>query len=162
MANEPQKIHLDQLERRPIGNGKSFSGTVSRIASKLGMKSMGCTLVELAPGERAWPFHLHYGFEEFFIILSGSGTLRYDEGEYPIGEGELFYAGIGPGTAHQIFNSSDEPLPYLALSAVVRPIETCYYPDSRKYGSYGWSSEAGDLSFIAHEDSEAGYYDGEE
>lgn len=162
MANEPPKLHLDQLERRQIGNGKTFSASVGRIAAKLGMRSIGCTLVELAPGERAWPFHLHYGQEEFFVILSGSGTLRYDEGEYPIGDGEVFYAGTGPGTAHQIFNSSDAPLRYLAFSAMARPAEICYYPDSGKYGSYASSGKGRELSFMAHEDSGIDYYEGEE
>ncbi|MEE9253841.1 MAG: cupin domain-containing protein, partial [Pseudomonadales bacterium] len=82
------------------------------------MTKIGCTVVELEPCKRAWPYHLHYGQEEVFIVLEGKGTLRYDDDEYEIREGEIFFAGTGSGTAHQIVNTSESKLRYLALSSM--------------------------------------------
>jgi uncharacterized cupin superfamily protein len=161
MANNPPKVHMDALERTTIGNGRKFAATIARVGSHLGMSQIGCSVVELEPGKCAWPHHLHYGNEEFFFILDGRGTLRYDDGEFEIGEGEFFFAGTGPGTAHQIVNTSDAPLRYLALSSMEDP-EICYYPDSKKYGSYSWRDEDKRLGFFASDDAAQGYYDGED
>ena len=161
MANTPPIVHLDKVERRTIGNGKGFSATIARIGGQLGARALGCTLVELQPGERAWPFHLHYGAEELFVVLEGSGTLRYDEGEFPLGENEIFFAPTGEGTAHQIINTSDKVMKYLAFSHNLDP-EICFYPDSGKFGSYARNRKGSELAFMANKDSALNYYDGED
>ncbi|MEM7530591.1 MAG: cupin domain-containing protein [Chloroflexota bacterium] len=156
MANTPQKIHVDAIEKEVVGNGDKFAATIGTITQLMGMTKLGCTMVEIEPGKRAWPYHLHYGQEELFIILEGEGTLRYDDEEYPITQGEIFFAPIGEGTAHQIMNTSDTPMRYLALSSMSDP-EVCYYPDSQKYGSY---SDLG-LQFLSRKESAVEYMDGE-
>lgn len=160
MGSKPPKIHIDAVELVKMGNGKNFVASLGRIGAQLGMKKIGCSVVELEPGQRAWPLHLHYGLEELFIVLDGEGTLRYDDGEFEIKQGEIFFAGTGPGTAHQIVNTSDAKLRYLALSSMGDP-ELCYYPDSRKYGAYSWRDGKG-ARFMARDDSGVDYYDGEE
>lgn len=37
---------------------------------------IGTSLYKLLPGNKAFPFHCHYGNEEAIFILSGNGTLR--------------------------------------------------------------------------------------
>ena len=44
----------------------------------------------------------------------------------------VVFTPTGPGTAHQIINTSDAPLTYLALSTKRSP-DACYYPDSDKW-----------------------------
>ena len=160
MASIPPKVQIDAVERMTIGNGDKFSASIGRIGAHLGMAKIGCTVVDLEPGKRAWPHHLHYGQEELFIILEGEGTLRYDDGEYEIREGEIFFAGTGPGTAHQIVNTSGSRLRYLALSSMDDP-EICYYPDSKKYGAYCWRDDGTGVRFLARDDSGVNYFDGE-
>ena len=160
MTNTPPKIHVDAIEQIVIGNSANFAASIGRIGRQLGMQKMGCTLVDLEPGKRAWPHHLHYGQEELFIVLEGHGTLRYGDGEYPIRDGEVFFAPTGPGTAHQIVNTSGARLRYLALSTTDHP-EICYYPDSKKYGSYCRREDGADVRFLAHADAGVEYYDGE-
>ena len=46
-----------------------------------------------------WPFHLHYGQEELFVVLAGEGTLRYDDSETPIRTGDVIFAPTGDGSA---------------------------------------------------------------
>ncbi|MDJ0958429.1 MAG: cupin domain-containing protein [Arenicellales bacterium] len=160
MASIPPKVEIDSVERMTIGNGDKFSASIGRIGTHLGMTKIGCTVVDLEPGKRAWPHHLHYGQEELFIILEGEGTLRYGDGEYQIHEGEIFFAGTGPGTAHQIVNTSGSRLRYLALSSMDDP-EICYYPDSKKYGAYCWREDGTGVRFLARDDSSVDYFDGE-
>jgi uncharacterized cupin superfamily protein len=161
MSSNPPKVHIDSVKRMVVGNAEKFAASIGRIGDHLGMEKIGCTVVELEPGKRAWPHHLHYGQEELFIILEGEGTLRYDDGEFEIRQGEVFFAGTGPGTAHQIINTSGATLKYLALSSMEDP-EICYYPDSKKYGSYYWREEDKRVRFLAHEDSAIDYFEGEE
>ena len=156
MANKPPKVDLSSVKRTTIGNGKNFSATVARLGDLLGMTKMGCSVVELEPGNRAWPYHLHYGQEELFIVLEGQGTLRYDDDEYEIREGEIFSPGTGSGTAHQIVNTSESKLRYLALSSMDDP-EVIYYPDAKKHGAF--SDHGGGVQFIAPDDSRVGYLD---
>ncbi len=160
MSNQPPIVHIDSVDTQNIGQGEKFAASIARIGAQLGMTKIGCTLVELAPGKRAWPFHLHYGQEELFVILTGTGQLRYDDGIHELRQGDVFFAGTGPGTAHQIINSSDAVLKYLALSSMEDP-EVCYYPDSDKYGAYCWREDNAGVRFLAHKDSSVGYFDGE-
>ena len=160
MTTKPPGIHIDSIETSEFGHGDSFSARFGRIGPLLGMKKMGCTLVELEPGKKAWPYHLHYGAEELFIVLEGNGSIRYDGSNHDIKTGDIIFTPPGDGTAHQIINTSDSLLRYLALSTMDSP-ELCYYPDSGKYGSYAFTIDGPRKVFIAHEDSEAQYWDGE-
>ena len=50
MANKPKMINLERAERMVLSQGEHFAASVSRIGAQLGMKKMGCSLVELEPG----------------------------------------------------------------------------------------------------------------
>jgi uncharacterized cupin superfamily protein len=128
------------------------------------MKGLGCNVIDLEAGNKAWPYHLHYGHEELFVVIKGSGSIRFDGELHPIKTGDVIYTPPGDGTAHQIINTSNESLQYLALSTKQSP-ETCFYPDSGKYGSYfskGESTDGERGAFIAHESSQMNYFEGEE
>ena len=153
--------NIQSVETTEIGDGKNFEASLGRFGPLFEMKGMGCSVVELKPGKKAWPYHLHYGQEELFFIITGSGSIRYDNELYPIKSGDVIYTPVGEGTAHQIINSSDGTLQYLALSTRENP-ELCYYPDSGKYGSYSVNADNSRKAFIAHESSELDYYSGEE
>jgi uncharacterized cupin superfamily protein len=160
MANKPPIINIDTVARTGFGQGDAFAASLARLGPVLGMEKLGCTLVELEPGKKAWPYHLHYGAEELFIVLEGKGSLRYDDMEHDITTGDIIYTPPGEGTAHQIINTSKARLRYLALSTMETP-ELCYYPDSGKYGAYAFKPGAPRKAFIAREGSAAQYWDGE-
>lgn len=153
--------NIDSIEKPMIGNQGSFEAGVGRFSDLFGMKGMGCSVVELAPGKKAWPYHLHYGQEEMFLVLKGSGVVRYDDELYPLKTGDIFYTPPGEGTAHQIINNSETTLQYLALSTKESP-EVCFYPDSGKYGSYFPKSDQERGAFIANEENNTDYFNGEE
>ena len=159
MANKPSIVNLAEAERKTFGHGKKFKATVAPIARALGAEKIGCTLVELDPGKRAWPYHLHYADEEMFVILEGEGSIRYDGGTYPVRQGDVVFTPTGPGTAHQIVNSSDAPLRHLALSSQ-SDAEVAEYPDSGKIGAYGSGDER--FAFIGRAEDGVDYWDGED
>ncbi|MFP6742137.1 MAG: cupin domain-containing protein [Alphaproteobacteria bacterium] len=159
MANKPAIVNFADAKRRTFGHGKAFKATTARIGVELGAEQIGCALVELEPGKRAWPYHLHYAEEEMFVILEGEGTLRYDGETFPVREGDVIFTPTGPGTAHQIINTSDTPMRYLALSPRA-DAEVAEYPDSGKVGAYGKYGEV--FSFLAPASAGVDYFDGED
>ena len=54
MANKPPIVNLADAKRRTFGHGEAFKATTARIGAELGAERIGCTLVELGPGKRAW------------------------------------------------------------------------------------------------------------
>ncbi len=161
MPNTPPIINLDALQKEQHGDGEKFSALLAPLTTILGMKKMGCAVVELEPGKRGWPYHLHYGMEELFVIVEGEGTLRYDDAEHPIRQGDVIFTPTGDNTAHQIVNTSQGQLRYLALSSM-QDTELCYYPDSKKYlGGIIDDEQGKKIVFMAREEAAVDYWDRE-
>ena len=146
MPGRASILNLRDFPLEAFGRGRRFAARLGRVGKRLGTRQIGCTLVVLEPGKRAWPYHLHHAREELFVILEGEGTLRYDGEQMPIRGGDVILTPPGPRTAHQIVNTSERELRYLALDARRSP-EVCYYPDSGKYGAYFGEDEDG--AFVA-------------
>ena len=158
MERKAPIVNLADLPLEAYGKGGHFAAMLGRAGATLGTRQIGCTLVVLEPGKRAWPYHLHYAEEELFVVLEGEGTLRYDDEEFPIRSGDMVLTPPGPGHRspdHQ--HVGDE----VALPRPQRKAKTevCYYPDSGKYGAYlgEWREDA----FIAKAESAVDYWLGE-
>jgi uncharacterized cupin superfamily protein len=157
-------INLNQLTYSEFSKGDKFRAERAPVSNEIGAKKLGYAVVKLAPGKRAWPYHAHYVIEEMFFILKGQGTLRHADEEYAIKEGDFICSPADPKQPHQIINSSDEELTYLALSAQ-EPADVVLYPDSGKYGA--WSGTSPDPrapdSFLvfARKETAVDYWDGE-
>jgi uncharacterized cupin superfamily protein len=61
-----------------------------------GAEKLGCSLFEVAPGKRAWPFHYHFANEEALYILEGSATLRLGAEEFQLSQGYFVALRSGP------------------------------------------------------------------
>jgi len=87
-------------------------------------------------GKRAFPRHSHRTNEEISFVIEGAEELRVGEDTFPIKQGDVIARPPGgPETAHQIFNSSETDLKYLAVSPMISP-ELAEYPDSGNVGLY--------------------------
>lgn len=142
-----------------------YSARFSAIGDRLGTKMLGYSLVEIAPGNRASPFHNHRCNEEMFLILAGEGHIRIGGGRHPVRAGDVIACPPGgPDTAHQIENTSDAPLRFLAVSTMAEP-DVIDYPDSGKFLVKG-NLPAGDgterFRFIGRRGDGLGYWDGED
>lgn len=158
-------INLDELEYTEFGKGENFKARRGPVSARIGGKNLGYAVVRLEPGKRAWPYHAHHVIEEMFYILDGEGTLRHAGEEYAVRAGDFISSPADPKQAHQIINTSDAELSYIALSTM-EEADVMQYPDSGKYGV--WHGPSGDPraedSFIvfARKETAVDYWDGEE
>ena len=160
VSNIPPIVNLTDVEQEAYAQGDDFAAILARVGQHLGSKKIGITLVELDSGKKAWPYHLHFGQEEIFVVLEGHGTLRYDDKRYELSTGDVALTPAGPNTAHQIINTSEQKLRYLALSSKDDP-EVCYYPDSDKIGAYAGERPGRELTFLARKENATDYWDRE-
>ena len=126
---------------------------------------MGCSLYEVPPGRRAWPYHYHLANEEAIYVLEGSGMLRIGGQEIEVAQGDYVALSTGETGAHQIFKNSNEVLRYLCFSTMVEP-DIMVYPDSGKIGMFAGAAPGGPkakrtFSKFLRSDAEVGYFDGE-
>ena len=90
---------------------------------------------------------------ELYLVLSGSGKFRSPAGLTELTTGDAVYC--GPGEPHQIINDSEKDLVLYIIAD--NPVgESCYYPDSEKWG-LPENLNGPILKAVA-----VGYFDGEE
>ncbi len=135
-------INIADLELQPRPPAFAATGTAAErydarmafIAPLLGARKLGYNLTAVPPGKRAFPFHNHHVNEEMFFVLEGTGEVRIGTAVHPLRPGDI--VACPPGgrdTAHQIVNTGDVELKYLAVSTKLSP-EIAEYPDSGKFG----------------------------
>jgi uncharacterized cupin superfamily protein len=98
-------------------------------------------------------------------VLEGSGTLGVGGEEVPPERGDYAVLPTGAETAHQLVNTSDEPLKYLCFSTMVEP-DVSVYPDSGKVGvvvgaAPGDPKEKRTLNEVFRRGAGVDYYEGE-
>jgi uncharacterized cupin superfamily protein len=157
-------INIDELSYKTFGKGNKFQADRAQVSATIGAKKLGYAVIRLQPGKRAWPYHSHHMIEELFYVLSGTGTLRHAGEEYPIRAGDFICSPADPEQPHQIVNSSDEELMYIALSNEFEA-DVMLYPDSNKYGVWHGDScnprAPGNFLLFARRESAVDYWDGE-
>ena len=137
------------------------SAVLERLGPTLGLKKLGCSVTEVAPGRTAYPFHSHRVNDELFFVLAGGGELRLGDERHPVQAGDLIGCPAGdPASAHQLINTGREPLRYLAISSQLDP-EICEYPDSGKVGVYAGDDENGGLVHLTRYADQVDYWQGE-
>lgn len=140
------------------GNGGQFEYRMRRIGPDLGMEKLACSLYCVPPGKRAFPYHAHSVIEEMFVITQGEGILRHENEEFPICQGDIISAPVGE--AHQIINTSDSDLCYMAISTN-EPSDVVVYPDSNKVLAYS-RAFGQTLWHISRKEDARDYFDGED
>ena len=131
------------------------------ISENIGAEKLGYSTMILEPGFKACPFHNHHVNEEMFLILSGSGTLRFGEQEYKIVKDDIIACPPGGAErAHQIINTGNEPLTVLCVSTN-EPVDICEYPDSNKTLSMAGAQGNRTFRHISRLGDKVDYYEGE-
>jgi uncharacterized cupin superfamily protein len=168
-------LNIAEVEFRKVGHGtnmpgaenapEKFSAQVGDIGRRIGSQKLGYNLTVVPPGKHAWPFHNHRVNEEMFFVLEGQGEVRIGHETFPIKKGDVIaHPPGGTDTAHQIVNTSNAELKYLAVSTRMMP-EICDYPDSSKFAvmtmEAGTDGKPQFWRFVAREGSSLNYFDGE-
>ena len=163
--DKPRVVNLNELPAPQSREHGKFASSHIAIGAPLGARKLGYNLTEIPPGKRAFPYHYHYVNEEMFLILEGTGELRWPGGTHPLKPMDVICCPPGPDSAHQIHNTGTTPLRYLALSTVEDP-EVVEYPDSEKYGvtvgrPLGAPPDASKFRVIAFKKDKVDYFAGE-
>ncbi len=125
--------HEDDVKWVSTERGTVFENRQRKLAAAAGGSQLGCTLTEVPPGKTAWPFHAHLGNEEAIYVLEGHATLRLGDRQHALKPGDYVALAARADAAHQVINTSDAPVRYLAISTM-NPTDVIVYPDSKKHG----------------------------
>lgn len=135
------RVNAGDLEWTTLENGKTAFKR-KQLGEAADGDRIGCSLYELPPGRRSWPYHHHTANEEGVFVLSGTGTLRLDGEMVALSEGDYVALPADGGGAHRIINNSEGPLTYLMVSTMNEP-DVTVYPDSGKVGVFVGSPPGG-------------------
>jgi uncharacterized cupin superfamily protein len=151
----------------PVGmNAKEqYQAKLGDIGRRLGAQKLGYNVTVIPPHKTGFPMHSHRANEEMFFILSGEGEYRVGKESHALKAGDVICCPPGgPETAHQIVNTSDAELKFLAVSTRISP-DVTDYPDSGKFGVMGEFAGADGkpqlFRFIGRQNNGADYWDGE-
>ncbi|HEX3764247.1 MAG TPA: cupin domain-containing protein [Kofleriaceae bacterium] len=143
------------------GRGLQFGARAKQLGAAAGCARLGCSLYELPPGKRAFPFHYHLANEEAIYLLDGEATLRLGDREIAVRAGDYIAIPVGPGHAHQLINTSAAPVHYLCMSTTLTP-EVAVFPDTQKIGfSTALGGPAGGPFELQRLGTSLTYYEGE-
>ncbi|ELZ09036.1 cupin domain-containing protein [Natrialba aegyptia] len=112
------------------------------LSNAVGASELGCSLYELPPEMRSWPYHYHTANEEALYVLAGEGQLRYTDGEQSLTAGDYVTLPSDERGGHRVVNDGDDPLRYLALSTMNEP-DVTVYPEMNKFGVFVGSPPGG-------------------
>jgi uncharacterized cupin superfamily protein len=167
-------VNLDSLDPQPFPEdvapkgeaAERYAPRIARIGPVIGACKLGYSLIVLAPGKRAFPFHHHHVNEEMFFIVEGEGEMRIGHETHAIRAGDVIACPPGDiDTAHQIVNTSSHDLRYLAVSTQQSP-EVVEYPDTGRHAVIVapepfQPTKAKGFRAVFRADDSLGYWDGE-
>jgi uncharacterized cupin superfamily protein len=135
-----------------IDNYRIFTD-VSRIKKGVNPENLNFDLRQLNPDQYSAPFHFHRYAEELFLIISGSATLRTQNGLEILNSGDLIFFEKGETGAHQLYNHTTESCVYLDIRTYIG-FDIAEYPDSDKI-------LIAPTFEIFNKNQQASYFDGE-
>jgi uncharacterized cupin superfamily protein len=141
----------------------SFGGLRQRVSAHIGAQKLGYSFFNVPPGKAAFPYHTHSGNEEMIYIIDGAGMLRFGKEELMVTTGTVIACPPGAKYPHQLINTGDRELRYLAVSTMEFP-DICEYPDSNKVGAYATAAVGQQIGLRALyiKDKNVDYYEGED
>lgn len=157
------KVHLPSLpeieQRSPGGKFHSYCRNVSLALG--GVRNAGTwggghpfdlQVRRIPPGASVCPYHSHLAQWEFFVVQSGTATVRVGAELHVLPAGSVFVH--PPGEAHQLTNAAASGDLTVLIITDNPFLDACHYPDSNK-----WNLRPPGMIFRA---TPAGYFDGEE
>ena len=159
-------MNINDASLMDFGSPKGkFQAKLGRMGPAVGAEKLGAMLTIVEPGKIAFPFHVHHAIEEMFYIIEGNGEYRFGEETYPVKAGDLLSAPTGgPERAHQLVNTGDVTLKYLAFSTMDN-VDIVEYPDSDKFlafASEDGTPQTARMRHLGKQGSQVDYFDGED
>lgn len=98
------------------------------ISGLYGLKRLGANLEVLMPGASSSHRHWHDLTDELVIVLKGELVLVENDGETPLGAGDIAVFPAGAENGHCLRNDSSVSAEFLVVGTR-DPNDTCYYSD---------------------------------
>jgi len=161
-----RKVNLNEIKEEswqsPGGkyavSFKGISEALGREPSSLDLSKRHAFDLEwnrVPPGKANFPYHAHSAQWELYLVVSGKGNVRHQDGATDVVAGDAFLFGFDE--PHQLTNTGDEDFIYYVIAD--NPIgESGYYPDSGKWKVN--RSSAADRVVVKGKETD--YSDGEE
>jgi uncharacterized cupin superfamily protein len=112
---------------------KDSIGLITKsLGAAAGSQKIYVNIDYVPPRSYSTKYHSHSQQEEFFMILSGSGTLRLNDKEWLVEQGDFIAKPAAQEIAHTFYNSGNESLVILDVGTNEKE-DTCYYPDEDMY-----------------------------
>ena len=102
------------------------------LGQAAGSQKLYVNIDRVPPAGYSTKYHSHSQQEEFFMILSGTGTLRLNDEMIAVSKDDFISKPAGEMIAHTFYNSGSEDLVILDVGTVEKE-DTCYYPDEDVY-----------------------------
>jgi uncharacterized cupin superfamily protein len=117
-----------------------FAGAGRQISEALGRERHSTDVLKRHPfdveilrvpsSKAPYPYHSHGSQWEFYHVISGSGSVRHEDGTTPIRAGDAFL--FEPNKPHQLINAGAEDLVVYVVAD--NPFcDSTHYPDSGKW-----------------------------
>ncbi len=127
-----RKVNLLSCELGERWARGTIAGRGAMLGPTLGARKMGAGLYDADPDRWIWPYHYHYGVEEWLYVIDGAPVLRDAHGERTLAPGDFVCFPSGHRGAH----ATGGPGRMMILSEGGSPdASVCVYPDSDKVGS---------------------------
>ena len=158
-------VNLKDIEERERTSPKGkFHKFVKDISIALGREPesldlakrhpFDLALVRIPKGKSFCPYHSHSSETELYLVVSGRGKIRDQDGISEVVAGDAFI--FAPGEAHTLSASDEGDFIYYVIADNPRG-DSCFYPDSGKFAVWKEDSEE-----VLVKGKEADYFDGEE
>jgi uncharacterized cupin superfamily protein len=158
-------VNLKDIEERERTSPKGkFHKFVKDISIALGREPesldlakrhpFDLALVRIPKGKSFCPYHSHSSETELYLVVSGRGKIRDQDGISEVVAGDAFI--FAPGEAHTLSASDEGDFIYYVIADNPRG-DSCFYPDSGKFAVWKEDSEE-----VIVKGKEADYFDGEE
>lgn len=124
-------LNVEQLPEEFLW--KDSVGLVTKsLGAAAGSQKIYVNIDYVPPKAYSTKYHSHSQQEEFFMILSGSGTLRLNDQEWFVKQGDFIAKPAAQEIAHTFYNSGNDSLVIIDVGTNEKE-DTCYYPDEDMY-----------------------------
>lgn len=103
-------IDFSKMETETIPH---FMGGEGEIHAQMRVDERNRILHGILPPGSSIGYHTHETSSEIIYILSGTGKVKYDDGEEAVKAGQCHYC--PKGHSHALINDSGEPLEFFAV-----------------------------------------------
>jgi len=100
-----------------------------RLAPVAGLTRMGASHCTLLPGAFSSQRHWHRLEDELVVVLAGEAVLIDDDGETPVGPGDVLAFPAGVANGHHLHNRANTPFVFVAVSAGDKSADSGVYSD---------------------------------